>query len=130
MFKNKKPEIAKLVLILFSGLAFSLSMASPVQAAGHWNPVKVQQVGVNSSGTAFIKVHTNTSQANSTPPACSINGFWQVAFDAKSDAGKAILSMAMSAKISGQYIRLIGSNVCTTYASIEDVYVIDLVPGI
>jgi len=116
------------IAVILGTIMLAFSIAGSANAAGHWNPVKVMQVGVNTSGVAFVKVDTSTSQATSTPPACSSNGFWQIAFDAKTDAGKAILSMAMSAKLSGQNIRLIGSNTCNAYSTIEDIYVIDLVP--
>lgn len=111
-------------LLILAALIF----AFPAHAEGHWNPVQVTRVGLNASGIAFVTVDTSTSQATSTPPTCSTNGFWHVAFDVKTDAGKAMLSMAMSAKLSGQKIRLIGSNVCNAHSTIEGIYVIDLVP--
>ncbi|MEO9600701.1 hypothetical protein [Parasphingorhabdus sp.] len=116
------------VLKFLAGVLMLTSWPSVANAAGHWNPVVVERVGLNQHGTAFITVDTSTSTATSTPPACSTNGYWHVAFDAKTATGQALLSMAISAKLSKNPVRLIGNNICDAYSTIEGVNVLDLIP--
>lgn len=113
------------VTTIIAGSFLALSLA---QANGHYEPAKVIRVGVDASGRGFIALDVSASTAVSTPPSCSTNTFWHAAFDATTEPGKAILSLALSAKLSGQNVRLIGNNVCNGHSSIEGIYVLDLAP--
>lgn len=101
----------------------------PVKASGFWEPVTITRISVNSTGVAFIRVDPRASNAGYVKAACSTNGFWEVAFDASTPAGQAMLSLALSAKLSKNPVRIVGSGTCPAFASVEGVSYFDILPA-
>ncbi len=120
MLKLKKT----LLLAPLAVLAFPM----PASAAGLWEPATITRISVSSGGIAFLRVAPSASNAGHVKAACSTNGLWQVAFDASTPAGQAMLSLALSAHLSKKPVRVVGSGTCSANAGVEGVSYLDILP--
>ncbi len=111
-------------------IAFLAALAFPVpaNAAGLWDPATITRISVSAGGVAFINVEPGASKAGHVKAACSVNGFWEVAFDATTPTGQAMLSLAVSAKLSKSPVRITGSGTCPAWGSVEGIAWIDILP--
>jgi hypothetical protein len=104
----------KSVLCVFI-LAFSSVL---VRAEGVANLYEVDFVRVDKSGLGYVKF---TANLGGTPPTCgTANGYPQaLSFNTNDSGGKAILSIALTAKASGKKIFAVGTNLCDHYGVME-----------
>ncbi len=85
-------------------------------AEGVADNLTVYQVRVDQSGMGYVHF---SSALTGTPATCASSHPKQLAFDANTDGGKAILSMALSAKMSGKKIYASGTGSCEGYNVVE-----------
>lgn len=111
-------------MVFLAALAFPM----PAKAAGLWEPATITRISLRVDGVTFIRVDLRTSNAGHVKAACSINGYWDVAFDASTAAGQAMLSLALSAKLSKHPVRVTGSGTCPAYPSIEGISFLEILP--
>lgn len=111
-------------MVFLAAVAFSM----PAKAAGLWEPATITRISVNAGGVAFIRLDPRASNAGHVKAACSTNGFWEAAFDASTPAGQAMLSLALSAKLSKAPVRVVGSGTCPAFASVEGISFLDILP--
>lgn len=113
-----------LTIIFLDALVFSM----PASAAGLWEPATIKRISVDANGIAFLELDPGAPNAGHVKAACSINGFWEAAFDATTPAGQALLSLALSANLSKKPVRVVGSGTCPAFGSIEGVSYLDILP--
>lgn len=78
----------------------------------------IVEVRVDNNGKTIV---TFDSDINHQPPACSGNNHRVMAFDATTEGGKAMLSLALTAHSTQKLVRGRGTGVCTVWNSIETV---------
>jgi len=93
--------------------------------AGEVYDAKVVGVTVNST-YIYIKVQDATVQV--AQPSCA-TGFYQWAISSSSNAANMFLSVALTAKTSGQKVRIVGKSSCAVDSNKEDVDFMMLVDG-
>ena len=104
----------KLLLILFLSIG-----AVNSYAAGFIENAKVLDVRVDENGYGIItfdKVRTRE------PAACGNTYNSSLSFDTNTEGGKAILSIALSALVSGNEISAWGAGVCRQYTSLVETW--------
>ena len=85
-------------------------------AEGIATSLTVHRVRIDASGMGYVWF---ASALTGTPAPCGTSHPNQLSFDTTTDGGKAILSMALSAKMSGKSISASGTNSCEGYNSVE-----------
>ncbi len=105
---NRKILIA--CLFVFSGA---------VDAAGLANGYVVDYVRVDHTGLAYVNF---TSALINTPASCTESpGFTKaLAFDTNTAGGKSILSVVLTAKVTGKTIYAVGTGLCENYGIMEN----------
>ena len=76
----------------------------------------VYQVRIDQSGRGYVWF---SSALTGTPASCGSSHPNQLSFDTNTNGGKAILSMALSAKMSGKRIYAQGTGTCEGYNTVE-----------
>lgn len=89
---------------------------SSSHAEGIANNLTVFQVRVDGTGLGYVQF---TTALTGTPASCASSHPYQLSFDANTAGGKAILSMVLSAKMSGKHIYATGTNSCEGYTVVE-----------
>ncbi|GAA0464059.1 hypothetical protein GCM10009096_00650 [Parasphingorhabdus litoris] len=105
-----------------------LTLATPATAAGLWEPATITRISVNSVGVAFLELDPGAPNTGYAKAACSNNGLWEVAFDASTPAGQAMLSLALSAHLAKKPVRVVGSGTCSANAGVEGIFYLDILP--
>ena len=78
----------------------------------------IAQVRVDSNGQGMIIF---SKLITGTPPSCVIPAYSNaLAFDTNTTGGKAVLAMALAAKISGSEVTAYGLGTCKLYGVVED----------
>ncbi len=113
----------KLKKTLWLALLGALAFSTPASAAGLWEPATITRISVSAGGIAFLRLDPSASNAGHVKAACSTNGLWQVAFDATTPAGQAMLSLALSAKLSKHSVRVVGSGACSANPGVEGIFI-------
>ncbi len=85
-------------------------------AAGIADNITVYQVRIDQSGMGYIWF---TSPLTGIPASCASSHPSQLSFDTNTAGGKAILSLALSAKVSGKRIYAKGTDSCEGYNVVE-----------
>ncbi|MEP2103958.1 MAG: hypothetical protein ABJP02_17665 [Parasphingorhabdus sp.] len=119
----------KLKKTLWLALLGALAFPMPASAAGLWEPATITRISVNSGGTAFLRLDPISTNVGYVKAGCSTNGLWQVAFDASTPAGQAMLSLALSAHLSKKPVRVVGSGTCPANAGVEGISFFDILPA-
>ena len=88
-----------------------------ILAAGIANNVQVVSVRVDASGKGYISFQ---GALVSAPPQCGSGYNNSLAFSTKTEAGRAILTTALTAKVSGSPMYALGTGSCSLYSVIED----------
>jgi hypothetical protein len=101
-----------IVLILTSILS------STCYAVAVVNDFKVDFVRVDQSGRGYIQFDTPLVNPSSCINSSNPGYLKSLAFDATTDGGKAILSVALSAKMSGKAIVARGTGTCMNYPNV------------
>ncbi len=98
---------------LIIGFIFTAFFVSQVHAIGSVSLAKVVSVRVDNNGRAMIFFD---KPIGGTPPSC-VHSAYKSAFgiDAGSEGGKAVLSMALTAKATGSPVTVYGLGVCGVY---------------
>ncbi|WP_129782188.1 hypothetical protein [Peristeroidobacter soli] len=101
---------------LLAAGVFSSTLAC---AAGYVSSAQVVGVRVDSNGKGLVMFDR---ALGSTPASCAIAYYANaLAFDLNTNAGKAILALALAAKASGDPVTAYGQGTCATYGhSVED----------
>jgi hypothetical protein len=123
--------------ILKQAVAFAASLsfiqAVPASANAHYEPVIITRISIDASGNAYLMVSPPTPVVHpSVPPAvCGANSptGWQAVFNSSTPAGQAMLSLALSAKLSRTPVRIVGNGVCVIHGNIEGVSYLDILPA-
>lgn len=100
-----------LVMLCMASLIGSLAHAE-TRVTG-----KVLQVRVDSSGLGFIRFDVPRGHA---PAACGDSHNYHLAFNTNTNGGKGILSLALTARSTGQTLVAIGSGECSGYNVVEN----------
>jgi len=92
---------------------FSFLIISQSHAIGHVSNVKVAKIRVDLDGRAMIFF---SESIGGTPASC-VHDAYKSAFgvDAATDGGKAVLSMALTAKTTGSLVTVYGMGGCGIY---------------
>ncbi len=98
-------------LALWIGAALSFQAS-----AGYVNDAKINQIRVQTDGSATLMLDRNMS----FPPAC-VGPSNAVSFNVNSSAGKAIMEMALSAKERYASVTIEGAGTCSTFPQLENV---------
>lgn len=117
---NSLRENLKVVIrVLLVMLVFVCSL---VQAKGVAYNATVEDVRIDHSGHGFIKFKETLKDAySSTIPECTQEQYSNMlAFDVNTAGGKAIMAIALSAKVSGKLIHGVGRGKCDIYGVMED----------
>ena len=99
---------------IFAFLLCSICM-TPAVAGIQGGTVK-NLVTRSSDGLVYVDLHG----AGSDKPACATKSYWIIK-DENSNAGKRILAMLLTAKLTGQPFTIIGSGACTRWSDGEDI---------
>lgn len=118
----------KLQKVLWMVVLAALAFPMPASAAGLWEPATITRISVSAGGIAFLRLDPSAPNAGHVKAACSTNGLWQVAFDASTPAGQAMLSLALSANLSKKPVRVVGSGTCPANAGVEGISFFDILP--
>lgn len=98
-----------LAMLFFSATAYSV---------GEARYFFVDHVRVDKSGKGYIKFK-NKLLSSGGLPTCASGHPYHLAFDTRTDGGKAILSSGLAAKASHQKMWALGNNKCDVYSSVE-----------
>ncbi len=113
-----------IVLIIFMGTAFSVN-------AGRCQNCTIKFVGCSykHQGKEHCNVFFNENITNRESGSCYESSDNRMALDITTDGGKAMLSIALSAKASSQKVTAYGAKVCdviTPYETIDLLYIGDV----
>ncbi len=100
-----------IVLVLFSDAVFSRGAAENLE---------VDFVRVDKSGKGYVQFVSPLTPDSGSLPSCGTSYPKALAFDTNVAGGDAILSVALSAKMSSKKITARGTNTCGTYSTIEN----------
>lgn len=93
-----------------------LLLSSSVMAAGSANS-KVSSVRIDKSGMGIVEFYENLAGS----PAGCISGYPKhLSFNANTDSGKAIMSLALSAHATGKVVIASGTGACDEYGGIVE----------
>ena len=109
-----------------AALIGTLVSPNAAMAVGAVETAKVVRISVQSDGSAYLA--TNISGGVPGAPACSGTTAYHFAFWANTPTGQALLSAALSAKLSQVDVRIYGTGACTVHGAIETMTFIDLKP--
>ncbi|MCH2041491.1 MAG: hypothetical protein MK185_12735 [Saccharospirillaceae bacterium] len=101
-------------------LMLSLITPSMTLARGLADSYDVDNVRVDKSGLGFVTFKSDLVANKEELPDCGKGYPRSLAFDTNTEGGKAILSMALSAKMSGSSLYAVGTNECSGYQVIEN----------
>jgi len=87
-----------------------------VNAEGVADNLTVYQVRIDQNGMGYVHF---TSALTGTPAACASTHSKQLSFDTNTAGGRAILSVALSAKMSGKKVYAKGTGSCEGYSVVE-----------
>ena len=106
-----KRQKKNMIILIFGFVSLILSIQ--LNAAGSVGNVKVVKIRVDLNGKAMIHFD---SPIGGTPASC-VHPAYQDAFgiDASTAGGKAVLSMALTAKATGAPVTVYGMGVCGIY---------------
>lgn len=101
------------------------ALALPAQASWAGQVTgKVKYVAArNSDGVISVEIDGTTAGA----PACATHSYFLIK-DENSHMGAVQLSMLLTAKASGQVVRVTGSDACTRWPDGEDINVVEVLP--
>ena len=97
-------------------LLTALFVSVNCHAEGIADGLDVYTVRVDDSGLGYVWF---SGDLTGTPPACAITHPKHLAFDTNTPGGQAILSLLLSAKMSGKKIRAVGTGTCEGYDVVE-----------
>ena len=110
-------------------ICISIIFMPQMSSAGlNAEPVYVKRVAVDTSGHVYVRVEPELVSQGYARATCSINTGWSAVFNGSTPAGQVMTSLVISAKLSQSKVRLIGSDVCTLNATVENMTIIDLLP--
>ena len=98
--------------VFFAFSALALCAWSAIASAGAVATAKVTSVRVESTGLGTVFFDKAITGSPACVPAGSPS---RMSFDAKTDGGRAILSIALSAKTSERAVSATGTNSCVQY---------------
>lgn len=102
--------------IKYSFLAL-MSFTSIIEAKGLANLYEIDYVRADRTGKGYVKFK---SDLVGTPASCTRSDFKKtLSFDTSTAGGKAIMSIALSAKAAGLRIRTYGTGNCSEYGIME-----------
>ncbi|GEA11691.1 hypothetical protein [Alteromonas sp. KUL49] len=108
-------RIMKFVLTLFTFL-----MAFECCSVGIANMYLVKSVRVDASGIGYVEFDKSLTASSTGLPSCTIDFYKNMlAFDTKTDGGKAILSTALTAYTSKKKMWVAGTGTCSVYSVME-----------
>ena len=103
-----------------------LLFPSSVMAAGAADNYKVISVRIDKTGMGIVEFNHPLSGA----PATCINGYPRhLSFNANTDPGKAIMSLALSAQATGKSVIAYGTGTCDEYGGAVESWAWGLVVG-
>jgi hypothetical protein len=96
----------------------SVCISSAAFAAGLVDTAKVIQVRVDSDGKGMVIFDRPIA---GTPPSCVISAYTNALAFSNTPAGKSVMTLALTAKITGNPISAFGLGTCATYGGfVED----------
>lgn len=100
-------------MVRVTSFIIAVLCAFQVYAIGSVRNAKIETIRVDNDGRAMVFFDQEIA---GTPPPCVHEAYKRaLGFDASSEGGKAVLSMALTAKTTGSSVTAHGLGICGTY---------------
>lgn len=100
-------------------VVLALFVSVNAYSSGIANSYYVTAVRADQSGKGWIQFSSTLNASSTGLPSCGSTQRNKLAFDANTDGGKAILSIALAALSTKKRIWASGTNTCSVYGTIE-----------
>jgi hypothetical protein len=112
--QRAKVHPARILTLLFT-TASLLMLAPAAHATELTGRIVMIELAKDFGNYAFLKLDVS----HSAPIGCHINGYWQFTLPLGTDLERRIYTLAATAMMAGQVVRLRGSGGCTDFPHIE-----------
>lgn len=120
-------------LIGLAGLGVAGLSSAPALGNSLYEPVLITRISIDASGNAYLMTSPNVPDNHPSypTPACAVGNptGYQAIFSAQTPGGQAMLSVALSARLSKTPVRIVSNGVCTFHPNIEGISYLDILPA-